>query len=220
MTVEELLIHEHGLQSKLVATCYEAKIEAIKSNFEKIKEALWQTHRDAVAGDFKENLEFSVAFDDLYNNKKKPTSKKAPVKVGGRLIDPTLPLVRVKCIAAQENHLNHYVGKEWMLQPGLGKPCKIGRSKGIHFINKGVSLSEDLEVSTSHGEFGMSKKTHKLYYKDMGSSNGSYIVDSETNKELDEQLTVSEEYDLVSGMVMRFGVCIFEITLPSHESLS
>lgn len=216
MTVEEFINQELARHSKAVEDKYAAKIEALKSKFETTKAALWQTHREVVAGSLKENVDMnmeSLALNDAKNAKKKPAAGKKAVKekkmVCGRHYNPTLPLVRVKCISAREENFTHYLGQEWALQPAYDKPCKIGRSKHQHYTGRGMSLSIDAEVSTSHGEIGISKKTQKLYYKDVGSSNGTAVLVD--GKEAD--VSPGIELELVSGTVFRIGVCLYEVTI-------
>lgn len=213
MSVEEFLNRELAYQSLIVEAKYEAQIECLKTNFQKTKEALWQTHDDLLAGILKENDSHSSSSESNNHLKKKPTKaarKPAHQTLCGRVVDTGLPIVRVKCIASLEPYLEHMVGKQWVIQPVLNKPCKVGRSKNAHFTNKGISLSEDLEVSTTHGEFGISKETGKLYFKDLGSSNGSYEVASK-HKEL--QINPKIEHELLPGSVLRLGGCLYEVTL-------
>ncbi|GKY90564.1 hypothetical protein MPSEU_000030100 [Mayamaea pseudoterrestris] len=219
MSIEQLLEQELGFQSEIMSASYDAKIDALKSKFETIKNALWQTHTDALAGNFKENQGQSIASKlagktgkELKKPFTRPVGRKAPPEtICGRTIDPNLPYIRITCIASQKKAGECYIGKEWVVQPTFEKPCKVGRSRGIHFTNKGLSLSDDLEVSTTHSEFGVSKKTRKLYYKDTGSTNGSYIY---TENEPLIQLAGGSELELVSGMTLLIGVCIYKIAVP------
>ncbi|GKY98878.1 hypothetical protein MPSEU_000843800 [Mayamaea pseudoterrestris] len=219
MSIEQFLEQELGFQIEIMSATYDAKIDALKSKFETIKEALWQTHADAPAGNFKENQAQSTYSGHAGKTGKtlkklatKPAARKAPPEtICGRTIDPNLPYIRITCIASQKKAGECYIGKEWAVQPTFEKPCKVGRSRGIHFTNKGMSLSGDLEVSTTHAEFGVSKKTRNLYYKDTGSTNGSYIY---TENEPLIQLAGGSELELVSRMTLLIGVCIYEITLP------
>jgi FHA domain len=66
-----------------------------------------------------------------------------------------------------------YVGNSWTLRPTPKAACMIGRSTGKKFKEKGVSLSTDEEVSTTHGKVHV--RGGKLYFTDTGSTNGSTV---------------------------------------------
>ena len=219
MTVVDFLQEELAYQSKVLEAKYEAKVAALKAKFEATKAALWQTHNELVAGDYKENADTNVkppSLDDDSNkmNKKKPAAgkkaAKGPVMVCGRAINPSLPFARFKCVESVGKDCAHYIGTEWALQPTIDKPCVIGRSKHKKCTSRGMSLSDDGEVSSTHAEIGVSRKNRTLYYKDVGSSNGSYVVDEKKEEDL---LQPNIEIDLVSGSVFRIGVCLYEVTL-------
>ena len=67
-----------------------------------------------------------------------------------------------------------YVGKVFQLYPkARGKDLLVGRSRGKKFLKNGLSLSEDSEVSTTHGCFGIIDG--KICFKDKNSTNGSWL---------------------------------------------
>lgn len=69
-----------------------------------------------------------------------------------------------------------YTGKFFMLKPTPRTACLIGRSTSKKFKEKGISLPQDGEVSTSHGKIEMI--SNKYYYIDTGSTNGSRLKES------------------------------------------
>ena len=81
--------------------------------------------------------------------------------------------------------------------------CWVGRSSSKKFRNNGISLSKDLEVSTTHGKFSI--EDGLVYYTDTGSTNGSKI----NGKSLEED----EPYLIESGMTLLVGATKFQLTL-------
>ena len=65
-----------------------------------------------------------------------------------------------------------YQGRKFTLKVRKA-PLKVGRSRGAAFVKKGLSLSKDNEVSTTHGHFIM--KDGAMCFNDTGSTNGSFI---------------------------------------------
>eukprot|EP00816_Leptocylindrus_hargravesii_P012964 CAMPEP_0196804346 /NCGR_PEP_ID=MMETSP1362-20130617/3952_1 /TAXON_ID=163516 /ORGANISM="Leptocylindrus danicus, Strain CCMP1856" /LENGTH=219 /DNA_ID=CAMNT_0042176597 /DNA_START=64 /DNA_END=723 /DNA_ORIENTATION=- len=64
--------------------------------------------------------------------------------------------------------------EEFFIRPTLRVPCVIGRSKAKKFVDKGVSLNQDEQVSTMHGEFIF--KSGQAMFVDVGSTNGSSVM--------------------------------------------
>jgi hypothetical protein len=56
-----------------------------------------------------------------------------------------------------------------------GKPCFVGRSRGVKFKRNGVSLPQDLEVSTTHGKIQASADGTTVTFEDCDSTNGTRI---------------------------------------------
>jgi len=91
-----------------------------------------------------------------------------------------------------------YQGKEWKFSLSDGDSIPIGRSKAKKYLNSGISMAKDLEVSSGHGKIEFKKG--KLYYVDVGSSNGSWINGTEINEdEKSKSFEVKNEDLIVIG---------------------
>jgi hypothetical protein len=73
----------------------------------------------------------------------------------------------------QEEISNPYQGKVFQLAYSSRRRYLIGRAKSMKYTEKGISLSEDSEVSTSHGDIRTQKG--KICFVDFDSTNGSYV---------------------------------------------
>ena len=101
-----------------------------------------------------------------------------------------------------------YAGNFYDLQPKARKYAWIGRSQGRKFKTTGMSLPQDLEVSTSHGRFEYSKEEGggvTFAYLDVGSTNGSRIDGFECEP--------NTSYILSSGMTLVMGATTCKVTL-------
>ena len=96
-----------------------------------------------------------------------------------------------------------YQGSKYTLHPAIRKPCWIGRSTSKKFRERGISLSNDAEVSTTHGKFHIHPSSggvnSKLVYTDTGSTNGTVY----NGEEIEDQVPL----ELVDGMVLVIGNC-------------
>ena len=83
------------------------------------------------------------------------------------------------------------------LKPTTRSPCFVGRSTVKKFVQKGISLHLDNQVSTTHGKFTLVRGY--AYFTDTGSTNGTLV------KGESEELEVDERLELKEGMVLLVG---------------
>lgn len=90
-------------------------------------------------------------------------------------------------------------GSTYLLKPRQNRPCEIGRSKGKKFLQRGISLSKDSEVSTSHGKFEcrIVEGEYRMFYTDTGSTNGTSLNG--------EAIEDNVPLELKDGIVLVFG---------------
>ena len=97
-----------------------------------------------------------------------------------------------------------YMGRVFELKVTKKNHCLVGRSSSKKFKTNGMSLSKDLEVSTTHGKFELHKDGN-VYYTDTGSTNGSKIDG--------ESLEADEPHRIQNGTILVVGATKFEIKI-------
>ena len=100
-----------------------------------------------------------------------------------------------------------HVGQVFRIKPRARAHSWVGRSTGPKFVKNGVSLSEDMEVSTTHGKIMLKNK--RVYYQDHGSTNGSFLIIDGNESELEP----SDVIELEDGMILRIGLGNLKIHL-------
>lgn len=96
-----------------------------------------------------------------------------------------------------------HAGMTVTVQPKPNSACLVGRSAGKKFREKGVSLSKDSEVSTTHGKFEII--SGKAYFTDVGSTNGTVCKD--------RALATNEAFLLEEPVELILGGSTLRITL-------
>jgi len=97
-----------------------------------------------------------------------------------------------------------YEGGFYDLQPKSRSHAWLGRSSSAKFKDRGISLPQDLEVSTSHGRFEL--KAGKFYYTDVASTNGTRING--------EECEANVPYELAeTGTTIVAGQTVMKVTL-------
>lgn len=107
-------------------------------------------------------------------------------------------------VKAKAVRSNAYMDAVFNLKVTKSKACWLGRSGGKKFKVNGISLSNDDEVSTTHGKFELHKDGH-VYFTDVGSTNGS---------KLDKvALEPDVPYLVENGATLSVGATMFELTI-------
>ena len=98
----------------------------------------------------------------------------------------------------------HYSGNTYALVPNKRNPCWVGRSQGKKFKERGISLSKDLEISTSHGKFEIIGGS--FYYTDAGSTNGSKVHGT-------QEIVPDTPFPLEDGIEFTLGQSVLKVSL-------
>jgi hypothetical protein len=229
VTVEEYLkSHTLSLASS-ITTHSDSLIASLQDEWKNGKRELMRVHKDCVngvdrsesSGD-KENVENVENAENVEKKQRVEKSSAKDVKESKRESKPAEkaattaapPTTASKGRQAMSKNLKVTVSSgpheslttTLLLKVGKTNICYIGRSSGKKFTNNGISLNQDLEVSTTHGNFSLSK-VGKVYYTDCGSTNGSFVKDKKTG-EFDVQLDEGAEYEVVEGGGVRCGASV------------
>lgn len=161
---------------------------SLNQQFDKGRTEIWKCH-DRVIEESKNGLQVSP----------RPT-RDAANNCGNRNQNgATFTTVNVEIVGG------HYSRNKYKLTPKLRQPCWVGRSQGKKFKDRGISLSKDLEISTTHGKFEL--VGGKLYYTDTGSTNGSKVHG--------EDLPPDKPFLLEDGVQLVLGQSVLKISLSA-----
>ena len=178
MTIEEVFNIWQNKSIENIDMRANESIQALYKQLEETKKELWDSHYEALKSrNSSEEKQQTLDDDEI----KMVTSIHVTILVGP--------------------HTN----STFVLRPTTRSPSFIGRSTGKKFVQKGISLSKDNQVSTTHGKFSISKGV--AYFTDTGSTNGTIL------KGNTEELEVDEKLELQDGMVLVVGLSELIITL-------
>jgi len=96
------------------------------------------------------------------------------------------------------------MGRVFELKVTKKNHCLVGRSSSKKFKTNGMSLSKDLEVSTTHGKFELHKDGN-VYYTDTGSTNGSKVDGVSVEVDVPRRIE--------TGTILLVGTTKFEFTI-------
>jgi len=192
-TIEQLLLwcllkSQHHINIKR-----DELIAALRNDFENGKQDVLDTQQEAVKilSDAESN-ELAVIYNNTYSQ---TVAEKKYGKTCAIYKNCDKPIyILIDIISGPHKR------SQFKLQPRPRKPCFVGRSTGKKFRERGVSLPEDSEVSTTHGKFETKPGigSGKFFFVDTCSTNGSLYegkdLDPATPLHLEEgmQITVGK----------------------------
>lgn len=180
-TVEEVLQWNLLKSHQATTQKHEELVDSLQNQFEQGKNELLALHAENTQNGGVPSSSSSVPSSKANNN----NNSKAPTTIHIDIIT-----------GPHEN-------SSFSLQPKSNAPCWVGRSAGKKFRDRGVSLAQDSEVSTTHGKFQI--KSRKAYFIDVGSTNGTYLGTT--------QLVPNDPCLLEDGMKLVLGASTFQIRL-------
>lgn len=208
MTVEDFL-KARCLSLAGEINSFGAKLEnKLRQEFEDGKKELLSVHRQCVEG--VEENEGVADMDctevvDKENDPQSASTRGRPSRSASTAASTTRstrkktqPTVHVLVEAGPHANLKA------VLKPTKATASMVGRSTGKKFREKGLSLSKDLEVSTTHGKFQL-LNDGKIYFTDTGSTNGTFIGDT--------QLDEGEPVEITDGLKIRVGASVLRLSV-------
>lgn len=188
-------------------------IKALEKQLEEGKNELWKVHERAATASAAGN-------EGRSSNSGSKSSAPEPESVADENKSPNQALAesatgctekipvaaKKKASAVKTIHVavigGPYEGSTFDLKPRPRSPCFVGRSAGKKFRDRGMSLPNDSEVSTTHGKFEI--KSGKAFFVDTGSTNGTLY--------LEQELEVNAPLELVNGMKLLIGATLVTFT--------
>jgi hypothetical protein len=132
----------------------------------------------------------------LQQHPTKPSPTTLPTTTATTTLSLTKPTLYITIVSSAV-----YQDKTFVLHPTLKTPCMLGRSTGKRYRDKGISLPQDPEVSTTHGRFSLEQNT--FTYTDLDSTNGT----THQGRLLEPNVPL----ELHEGMLFTVGACVLKI---------
>lgn len=216
-TIEELLQWCHQSSQSQISCKTDELINTLQQVYENAEEDIWELHQLAVQNTTDEadteniappdtNMNTSINTDTHCNNTMEQVK---PVPSESTTSSATSETKAKSKTKKQFHNLfieiqtGPHEGATYLLKPRSSRPCEIGRSKGRKFLQRGISLFKDSEVSTCHGKFDY--KGGKMFYTDTGSTNGTCFM----GEAIEDNLPM----EIVSGMVLGCGDSDLKFTI-------
>lgn len=155
---------------------------SLNQQLEKGKTEIWNCHKRVL----EESNGTNVVRETQSQSGSKPLKTRVPTTINIEIIG------------------GHYSGNTYALVPKNRNPCWVGRSQGKKFKERGISLSKDLEISTSHGKFEIIGGS--FYYTDAGSTNGSKVHGT-------QEIVPDTPFPLEDGIEFTLGQSVLKVSL-------
>jgi hypothetical protein len=184
---------------------FEEVVQSLTKQMERGKEEVWECHRHVTKilnKEISENVDPQIPTTDPDDGTTKSLLLRQPVtgttSTANGTTTTTADTIHVEITTGE------YEGNSYDLKPKPKAPCWVGRSTGKKFRDRGISLTKDLEVSTTHGKFELLHGS-KFYFTDVNSTNGSKVNG--------EELIPETPFELENGTQLILGQTTMTITL-------
>jgi hypothetical protein len=191
---------------------YETIVSSLEKQLADGRKELWDAHQQVT--DIL-NMNMNMNMTNTEEENVNPVNDEGETEVDGKTNSAAAAeLTKTTSSVVDTIHVDvidgPYAGNTYDLVPRKNRSHHvwIGRSAGKKFRSNGISLPKDLEVSTSHGRFEMSRG--KFYFTDCASTNGSRIfgMDIEPNQPI----------EIYNDIQITVGQTVMKVTLTSSSS--
>lgn len=194
----EHVLQWHLLQSHALTDQKHAElVESLQRQFEERKQELWRIMESDENVPSVSSSNVMVAAPSKGAKAYNAAISKQPFAALNTTIGKKVQAIHVQVTTGP------HAGMTVTVQPKPNTACLVGRSAGKKFREKGVSLSKDSEVSTTHGKFEII--SGKAYFTDVGSTNGTVCKD--------RALATNEAFLLEEPVELILGGSTLRITL-------
>lgn len=202
MSVEAFLSSQAEMLRNKLAAAAEEEIRQLKDSLAEERAVMLGVLQDRVAEASASSRAVKVSKADSASSSTTPASSSSTTTTNAKeSSDPpaaTKPSTKFQISLAITS--GPHSDSTFTLQPHYRRRVpKVGRSTGRLFLQHGISLSEDSEVSTTHAKFEVSKDGRVLF-TDVGSTNGSSLNGAEVQQH--EGCELHEGDELLVGQSM------------------